>query len=59
MIKVTASDPDTGAGSLITYTMEVSCIGLDKSGYQVNSFLISQEKHMVWVLIRSALVRCF
>ena len=26
----------------------------DKSGYQVNSFLISQWKHMLWVLIRSA-----
>ena len=23
-------------------------IGLDKSGYQVNSFLISQQKHMLW-----------
>ena len=30
------------------------CIGLDKSGYQVNIFLISQRKHMLWVLIRSA-----
>ena len=29
-------------------------IGLDKSGYQVNSFLISQRKHVLWVLIRSA-----
>ena len=30
------------------------CIGLDKSGYQVNTFLISRQKHMLWVLIRSA-----
>ena len=29
--------------------------GLDKSGHQVNSFLISRQKHMLWVLIRSAL----
>ena len=35
------------------------CIGLDKSGYQVKSFLISQRKHMLWVLIRSASLRCF
>ena len=33
-------------------------IDLDKSGYQVNSF-ISRRKHMLWVLIRSASVRCF
>ena len=29
-------------------------IGLDKSRYQVNTFLISRRKHMLWVLIRSA-----
>ena len=34
-------------------------IGLDKSGYQVNSFLISRRKHMLWVLIRSASARRF
>ena len=28
-------------------------IGLDKRGYQVNIFLISPQKHMLWVLIRS------
>ena len=28
-------------------------IGLDKSGYQVYGFLISQQKHMLWVFIRS------
>ena len=28
------------------------CIGLDKSGYQINSFLISPQKNMLWVLIR-------
>ena len=32
---------------------------LDKGGYQVNSFFISQRKHMLWVLIRSASLRCF
>ena len=32
----------------------VNFIGLDKSGYQVNKFLFSQRKHMLWVLIRSA-----
>ena len=31
-------------------------IGLGKSGYQVNNFLICQQKHMLWVLIRSASV---
>ena len=34
-------------------------IGLDKSGYQVNSFLDSQQKHILWVLIRRASVRHF
>ena len=29
-------------------------IGLDKGGYPVNIFLISPQKHMLWVLIRSA-----
>ena len=29
-------------------------VGLDKSGYQVNIFLISPRKHMLWALIRSA-----
>ena len=34
-------------------------IGLDKSGYQVNSFLITRQKLMLWVLIRSASMRRF
>ena len=34
-------------------------IGLDKSGYQVNSFLISLRKHIWWVLVRSASLRRF
>ena len=34
-------------------------IGLGKSGYRVNSFLISRQKHMLWVLIRSASSRHF
>ena len=35
--------------------LKISDIGLDKSEYQVNCFLISHRKHMLWVLIRSAL----
>ena len=34
-------------------------IGLDKNGYQVDSFLNSRQKHRLWVLIRSALLRRF
>ena len=30
-------------------------IGLDNYGYQVNIFLISPRKHILWVLIRSTL----
>ena len=47
-------------------TDDSSCfIDLDKSGYQVHGFLISQQKymfqqkHMSWVLIRSASPRRF
>ena len=29
-------------------------ISLDKNGYQVNIFLISPQKHMLWVLIKRA-----
>ena len=32
---------------------------LDKGGSQINIFLISQQKHRLWVLIRSASVRHF
>ena len=39
--------------------VNIASIGLDKSGYQVNSFLISQQKHMLRVLIRSASLRRF
>ena len=41
------------------FTGDTAYIGLDKSGYQVNSFLISGQKYMLWVLIRSASVRGF
>ena len=34
-------------------------IGLDKTGYQFNIFLIYPWKHMLWVLIRSASMRHF
>ena len=40
-------------------SMDSKCIGLDKGGYLVNIFLISPRKHMLWVLIRSALARLF
>ena len=33
--------------------------GLDKGGYLVSIFLISPQKHILWVLIRSASVRRF
>ena len=32
------------------------CIDLDKSGYQVNIFLISPQKHMLWVLDEALLM---
>ena len=31
----------------------------DKRGYQVNIFLIFQQKHMLWILIRNTLARHF
>ena len=34
-------------------------IAIDKRGYPHNIFLISQRKHMLWVLIRSTSVRLF
>ena len=37
-----------------SYLLEI--IGLDERGYQANNFLISQRKHMLWVLIGSASV---
>ena len=42
-------------------TMLFLCLvrGLDKSGYQVNIFLIPPRKHTLWVLIRSASARRF
>ena len=36
--------------------LDETVIGLDKSGYKVNIFLISPQKHMLWVLVRSASV---
>ena len=33
---------------LLSEPMKYIKIGLDKSGFQVNSFLISQQKHMLW-----------
>ena len=47
-------------GTNYPYTCHIwPAIGLDKSGYQVNSFLISPRKHMLKVLFRSASARCF
>ena len=34
-------------------------IATDKMGYPHNVFLISRQKHMLWVLIRSSLPRRF
>ena len=34
-------------------------IGLDKSGYQVSIFLISPQKHMLWVLLMSTTMYVF
>ena len=45
--------------AILTGYLELWYIGLDKSEYQVNSFLITGQKHMLWVLIRSASLRCF
>ena len=44
---------------LLSPSHSISYIGLDKSGYQVNNFLISSQKHMLCVRIRSASMRCF
>ena len=33
-------------------------MGLDKSEYQVSSFLITRRKHMLWVFIRRASPSC-
>ena len=41
------------------FIITLPSIGIDKRGYQVNSFLISPWKHTLWVLIRSASPRCF
>ena len=40
-------------------TFHTENVGLERSGYQVNIFLISPRKHMLWVLIRSASLRHF
>ena len=45
--------------TVLCYIETFTSIGLDKSGYQVNIFLISPQKHMLRVLIRSASVRHF
>ena len=39
---------------LIFFAKTCTFIGLDKSGYQVNIFLISPRKHMLWLLSRSS-----
>ena len=47
------------AGKSHTIWKKTKGIGLNKSRYWVNNFLISQQKHMLWVLISSASLRCF
>ena len=56
---------------VLTFLMNIVCSALDKKSRHSNIFgalfirknagifLISQQKHMLWVLIRSALVRHF
>ena len=58
------SNPTSGKNkkniiNLLSVEFNHTCIGLDKSGYQVNIFLISPQKHMLWVFIRSASARRF
>ena len=43
----------------IPLNKRVTCIAIDKRGYPHNIFLISQWKHTLWVLIRSASPRHF
>ena len=52
-------DVISGITFLISDTEVLFNIGLDKGGYSAIIFLISQRKHMLWVLIRRALVRRF
>ena len=64
-ISVLDTPPDQVVDSLNIYDREdsVQTLGLhiatDKRGYPHDIFLISQRKHMLWVLIRSASVRRF
>ena len=51
--------PCTGHRDLQGIYKQMQYIGLDKSGYQVNIFLISPQKPMLWIFIRSALARHF
>ena len=51
--------PETGArGSWNHKSKFIEEIGL-KSAYQKNNFLISQPKHMLWVLKRTVSMRRF
>ena len=44
-----------GNGDSIMMHCDIRAIGLDKSGYQISILLVCPRKHMLWVLIRSAL----
>ena len=48
-----------GSSQHVFVEKNIFLIAPDKRGYQVNIFLISPQKHMLWVLVRSALLRCF
>ena len=49
-----------GSVMFVRRNKKIACIiGLDKSGYQVDIFLISPRNHMLWVLIRNASLMCF
>ena len=46
----------------ISDACKINCIATDKalfSSGNADIFLISPQKHMLWVLIRSTLARCF
>ena len=45
--------------NILTPQLLTIIIATDKSGYPHNIFLISRQKHMLWVLIRSASARHF
>ena len=58
---IVSIDSGVGISFYIIFTSQNDgCfIALDKRAFQINIFLISPQKFMLWVLIRSASVRHF